>query len=219
MHPDYWAQLAQRNCLLQTYNSGSIIPGQCVISSTGVTAGGEPNMKLRRVHGYSASEGSATGKGHVFSIGTASVTCETATFKWSQPSFSSTISVTPEYSKCSDGGLEAKVTTKECRYIFAEPSEGEAHEAKVILPEGCHLEIVITFSGECRIKAEGLQELKEVGLKNLNTTKGSYEGEVKANVAGIAYKSEGTICELGGVPKEGKAEYKGIVVEKGVIVE
>ena len=46
LHPNYWAQLALRNCLTQAYNSGAPIGGTCTISGTGVNASGEPNMSL-----------------------------------------------------------------------------------------------------------------------------------------------------------------------------
>jgi hypothetical protein len=46
IHPNYWGQLALRNCLTQAYNTGSPKGGTCTISSTGVNSAGEPNMSL-----------------------------------------------------------------------------------------------------------------------------------------------------------------------------
>jgi hypothetical protein len=46
LHPNYWAQLALRNCLTQAYNSGTPKGGTCTISSTGLNSAGEPNMSL-----------------------------------------------------------------------------------------------------------------------------------------------------------------------------
>jgi hypothetical protein len=46
IHPDYWAQLALRNCLTQAYNSGTPKGGTCTISGTGLNSSGEPNMSL-----------------------------------------------------------------------------------------------------------------------------------------------------------------------------
>ena len=46
IHPNYWAQLALRNCLTQAYNAGTPKGGACTISSTGLNAAGEPNMLL-----------------------------------------------------------------------------------------------------------------------------------------------------------------------------
>lgn len=46
IHPNYWGQLALRSCLRQAYNAGAPRSGQCNIASTGLTAGGEPNMYL-----------------------------------------------------------------------------------------------------------------------------------------------------------------------------
>jgi hypothetical protein len=46
LHPNYWAQLALRNCLTQAYNSGTPKGGTCTISGTGLNAAGEPNMSL-----------------------------------------------------------------------------------------------------------------------------------------------------------------------------
>jgi hypothetical protein len=47
LHPNYWAQLALRNCLTQAYNSGTPKGGTCAISGTGVNGAGEPNMSLK----------------------------------------------------------------------------------------------------------------------------------------------------------------------------
>jgi hypothetical protein len=46
LHPNYWAQLALRNCLTQAYNAGSPRGGTCTISGAGVNSAGEPNMSL-----------------------------------------------------------------------------------------------------------------------------------------------------------------------------
>lgn len=46
LHPNYWAQLALRNCLTQAYNSGTPKGGTCSISGTGLNGAGEPNMSL-----------------------------------------------------------------------------------------------------------------------------------------------------------------------------
>jgi hypothetical protein len=46
LHPNYWAQLALRNCLTQAYNAGAPKAGTCSISGTGLNAAGEPNMSL-----------------------------------------------------------------------------------------------------------------------------------------------------------------------------
>lgn len=47
LHPNYWAQLALRNCLTQAYNSGTPKGGTCTISGEGLNAAGEPNMTLK----------------------------------------------------------------------------------------------------------------------------------------------------------------------------
>jgi hypothetical protein len=46
IHPNYWGELALRNCLTQAYNSGSPRGGTCTISGTGLNGVGEPNMSL-----------------------------------------------------------------------------------------------------------------------------------------------------------------------------
>ena len=46
IHPNYWGQLALRNCLTQAYNAGSPRGGTCTISGSGRNAAGEPNMSL-----------------------------------------------------------------------------------------------------------------------------------------------------------------------------
>jgi hypothetical protein len=46
IHPNYWGQLALRNCLTQAYNGGTPKGGTCTISATGLNAAGEPNMSL-----------------------------------------------------------------------------------------------------------------------------------------------------------------------------
>ena len=45
-HPNYWGQLALRNCLRQAYNGGAAHGGTCTIASTGLNASGEPQMSL-----------------------------------------------------------------------------------------------------------------------------------------------------------------------------
>ena len=47
LHPNYWGQLALRNCLTQAYNVGKPIGGTCTIKEKGLNASGEPQMKLR----------------------------------------------------------------------------------------------------------------------------------------------------------------------------
>jgi hypothetical protein len=47
LHPNYWGQLALRNCLRQAYNAGAPRGGTCTRTGTGLTAGGEPVMTLR----------------------------------------------------------------------------------------------------------------------------------------------------------------------------
>ncbi len=46
IHPNYWGQLALRNCLTQAYNGGAPKGGTCTISATGLNSAGEPNMSL-----------------------------------------------------------------------------------------------------------------------------------------------------------------------------
>ncbi|MGH2865247.1 MAG: hypothetical protein ACRDJX_08365 [Solirubrobacteraceae bacterium] len=46
IHPNYWGQLALRNCLTQAYNAGTPRGGTCTISGTGLNSAGEPNMSL-----------------------------------------------------------------------------------------------------------------------------------------------------------------------------
>jgi hypothetical protein len=46
LHPNYWGQLALRNCVRQAYNGGTIKGGTCSRSATGLTAAGEPQMTL-----------------------------------------------------------------------------------------------------------------------------------------------------------------------------
>ena len=46
LHPNYWGELALRNCVRQAYNGGAPRGGTCTIASSGLTSGGEPNMAL-----------------------------------------------------------------------------------------------------------------------------------------------------------------------------
>jgi len=46
LHPNYWGELALRNCVRQAYNGGTPKGGTCSISGTGLTAAGEPKMSL-----------------------------------------------------------------------------------------------------------------------------------------------------------------------------
>ncbi len=45
-HPDYWGQLALRNCLRQAYNGGAVRGGSCTRSENGLNGNGEPRMGL-----------------------------------------------------------------------------------------------------------------------------------------------------------------------------
>ena len=44
-HPNYWGQMAMRNCFRQAYNGGAPHGGTCA-RGTGLNAKGEPNMAL-----------------------------------------------------------------------------------------------------------------------------------------------------------------------------
>ena len=46
LHPNYWGQLATRNCVRQAYNGGAIRGGSCQLAGSGLV-NGEPNMVLR----------------------------------------------------------------------------------------------------------------------------------------------------------------------------
>ena len=46
LHPNYWGQLALRNCLRQAYNGGAPRGGTCTTAATGLNGRGEPNMIL-----------------------------------------------------------------------------------------------------------------------------------------------------------------------------
>ena len=46
IHPNYWGQLALRNCVRQAYNGGSPRGGTCTIAANGLDSQGEPNMLL-----------------------------------------------------------------------------------------------------------------------------------------------------------------------------
>ena len=46
LHPNYWGQLALRNCVRQAYNGGTIKGGTCNRTGTGLTGAGEPVMTL-----------------------------------------------------------------------------------------------------------------------------------------------------------------------------
>lgn len=46
LHPNYWGQLALRNCLRQVYNDGDVRSGSCT-AGTGLTAAGEPAVSVR----------------------------------------------------------------------------------------------------------------------------------------------------------------------------
>lgn len=47
LHPNYWAQMALRNCLTQAYDAGTPKGGTCTISGSGLNGSGEPNMTLK----------------------------------------------------------------------------------------------------------------------------------------------------------------------------
>lgn len=45
-HPDYWGELALRDCLRLAYNNGAVQSGKCTIATTGLNERGEPIMQL-----------------------------------------------------------------------------------------------------------------------------------------------------------------------------
>src|SRR5512142_3564879 len=47
IHPNYWGQLALRNCVRQAYNGGAPRGGTCSIAGSGLDAQGEPQMTLQ----------------------------------------------------------------------------------------------------------------------------------------------------------------------------
>ena len=46
LHPDYWGELAFRNCVRRAYNGGAVQGGTCTRTGSGLTAAGEPVMGL-----------------------------------------------------------------------------------------------------------------------------------------------------------------------------
>lgn len=46
LHPNYWGQLALRDCLRQAYDGGSVRGGSCTIAGSGLDSAGEPLMTL-----------------------------------------------------------------------------------------------------------------------------------------------------------------------------
>lgn len=46
LHPNYWGQLALRDCVTLAYNGGSPKGGTCAIAGEGLNSAGEPKMKL-----------------------------------------------------------------------------------------------------------------------------------------------------------------------------
>lgn len=48
LHPNFWAQLALRNCLRQVFGTGTVAGGSCVSAGPGLTNTGEPPVLLNR---------------------------------------------------------------------------------------------------------------------------------------------------------------------------
>jgi hypothetical protein len=46
LHPNYWGELALRDCVRQAYNNGAVHGGSCTISGSGLNGYGEPVMSL-----------------------------------------------------------------------------------------------------------------------------------------------------------------------------
>jgi ABC-type phosphate transport system substrate-binding protein len=222
-HPNYWGQLALRNCLRQVYNNGAPREGACKRIANGLVRG-EPQMGLfMPVQVMSSGAGSAKGKGHTFSLGKATVKCEEATLQWKLIGQSPSLELTPEYGKCTAADTEtevsAKVVVKSCTYTLKEAEGNGVLQPWMALPKGCTIELAATFAAECKMKIEGPQEVEAVKVTNLNTIAGSYEAEIDPNAMGLAFKSEGTGCAGAGVPEEGYASYEGKTVGKGLIAE
>ena len=48
LHPNYWGQLALRNCVRKSVDGSTAQGGRCVNAGRGLTARGEPHLRLRR---------------------------------------------------------------------------------------------------------------------------------------------------------------------------
>jgi hypothetical protein len=48
LHPNFWAQLALRNCLRQVFGTGTVAGGSCISAGPGLTNLGEPPVLLNR---------------------------------------------------------------------------------------------------------------------------------------------------------------------------
>jgi hypothetical protein len=46
LHPNYWGELALRDCVRQAYNNGAVHGGTCTVGGTGLNGYGEPVMSL-----------------------------------------------------------------------------------------------------------------------------------------------------------------------------
>lgn len=176
----------------------------------------------------SEGAGSATGTNHEFKDGGATVLCKTGTFAWTQSGTSSIFEVTPTYESCELTAPikgSAKVTNNGCKYAFGTPTGGPtSYTADVsVLPSSCSIHIeTSTIFGPCDLTVAGggaNEGLETADFTNLNTTLGSFEGEVVSKVVKITDTVSGSACSLAGIKSGATGEYIGKVLEKGVIVE
>jgi ABC-type phosphate transport system substrate-binding protein len=223
LHPNYWGQLALRNCLRRAYNRGNPIGGVCTRGVNGL-ANGEPQMLLGRQRKVNAAAaGSAKGKGHTFSLGKATVKCEEAALTWKLVGQSSSLELIPSYEKCKAVGPEseaaAKVAVKGCTYTLSEFAGSIGVRSWMALSAGCVIEMAATFGTECKIKIEGPQEVETMKISNLNAGTGAFESEIDPEATVLGFTSTGTGCASAGVPEEGLGSYEGKTIAKGLIAE
>jgi len=161
-----------------------------------------------------------------FHTGLGTVKCKTATFEGTQSGgkeveegvwTTDSITVHPEYTKCTAFGLSATVNTEGCNYVFSEATttgENKSHsEVHIECDPG--KAIVITNFGGCTVTVpeqtptEGLVDFENQNVENTSER----DVLVTSTVKGIHYTRGGSCADEGVTHTDG--EYTGEVTVKG----
>jgi hypothetical protein len=159
------------------------------------------NAEEARVHGTNTGN-------HVFTAGlVGNISCEEATFTGELvPVPAKTLTITPEYKKCTFLGVaNVVVNMNGCDYVFKQPEGAGPYTGKVdvVCPTGKK----ITFgTATCTVTVPAQSNLSSVEYIN-KQAKEPWFVEVVANVTGIEYTAEGACNGFPGTRKDGV--YKG----------
>jgi hypothetical protein len=143
------------------------------------------------------------------------IECETATTAGTMSEASSTLTLTPTYSKCTLSGQAATASVNTCKYAFHSTNEKAPYTGSMDVAcgkEGDAIEFTQLSSG-CQVKIPAQSALGSVAFANSGSSR-SRAITVTLNVTGLKY-TESSKCPKGGGTHE-NGTYTGSSVVKGI---